>query len=83
MPPVLGWSALQPVEPPARRCELRVLVPSLPDIRVSFELTTKDLTCSGVSRRLLATKRQGQRPHTAEDERVEPRERVGRECQVW
>src|SRR4029453_7979287 len=30
MPPVLGRSALQPVELPARLCELRVLVPTLP-----------------------------------------------------
>jgi hypothetical protein len=30
MPPVLGWPVLQPVEPPARLCELRVLVPGLP-----------------------------------------------------
>ena len=30
MPPVLSWSVLQPVEPPARLRELRVLVPGLP-----------------------------------------------------
>jgi hypothetical protein len=30
MPPVLGWSVLQPVEPAARLCKFRVLMPGLP-----------------------------------------------------
>jgi len=34
-------------------------------------------------RRLFGTKRQREWPHTAEDQRVEPPEPVGRECQLW